>query len=484
MSKFYRFFLVFSIAMGHLFADPPTFDTWNFVLWDYADEVVDVKTAQAHWETLIKFVAKNKIRRVITYIKDPSTYAFFDINQQQGNNYFLYYAKQFVTQFKGQCDLCVFFDRWKFQNPKLAPAVPNDLPSVFPSINTTTFLNLNDKMSWVLGMSQLVNIAEVALDPECDFAPPTPSNPLGAYQLLVNYMNYFRNYHSSEIKNVRIGICYGFDEKPMTFVNLSTLPLPANGDYNLQTYVSNADVNYYYFPTVIDPNWQSHFTAPIVDSVYIEAYDNTIPYNFTLSSTPDIAAQNMLHLDRDEAYKPGTGTITVNANNPKELDGTNTMFTKEVVQSVPVSLQQKDGSYQFAGLVDQVTSDTVMTINSDSQAQGINANFMISESPLKWWYPCIDPSTNPNLLGNICMMFSLENTFFGQNGWTLEAFLQFVNTFYSSGQTSGNPALPIYSEAMTPGDNPEPVFVSLPRNFGVYDFYQIQTNPIYKSLLP
>jgi hypothetical protein len=477
MLKISRLVLLFILFISHLAADTPSFASWNFVLWDYADEVTNVKTAQTHWSNLIAFAQKNNLRRVITMIKDPSQFPFFDINQQKGNQYFIYWAQTFAKTVPN-CDLCVFFDLTAFTNPKLTPAMPTDLPDPFLKLDSTTFLNLPDKMSWVLAMAQLgAPIKEVDLDPECDPVGPGVGGGMGAKQLLINYMNYFRNQNAS-LKNVRLGLCLGFDVKSLTFVNLSNLPLPnAADEYNLDNLLP-ADDNYYNFPTKIAPGnwWGSSSSRPLLDSVYIEAYDNTTPYNFTLQNNPALAAENMLHLYRDEPYMPGTGTITVNTKS-KQVTGIGTQFvTQGVTDGTPFGVTQ-GSSGTIAGRVNgsNPITATQATFYSTSQVNGTSVPYLISESPVKWTFPSIDPNYNPQLLNNICFMFSIEPKYFG--GWTLSNFLLFMTNFYNFGQS----ALPIYTKAM---NDTQTIYVPLPNNFGIYDFRQLQINPNYSSLFP
>lgn len=474
-------------------AATPTFDTWNFVLWDYADEVTtDPSTAQAHWKTLIGFVQQNKIRRVITFIKDPSQYPFYSINQTPDQQYFIYWAKTFAAQCPS-CDLQVFFDRTAF-NSQITTHGPTDLPSPFASITTTNFLNLPDKMTWVWGMLGMgVPIKEVDLDPECSFNTPSDcgSAPnlgggMGAKQLLINFMNYYR-YQNSRFSNVRLGVCLGFDVKSLTFLNLSTLPLPSNGDeYDLNQLLP-ANCNYYNFPTKIAPTtwWGANSPAPLLDSVYIEAYDHSIPYNFTLQSNPTLAATNMLHLYRDEPYMPGSGLISFSSTS-KQLTGINTQFlTQGVTDGTPFGVVQGP-SMTTIGLVNGSLpiTNTSATFYSNATLSGNSMAYSISESPIKWVFPSVNPKVNPQLLNNICFMFSLEpnpvdqqpNTpYFGT--WTLDQFLLFMATFYSQGQT----ALPIYTQSSYPDPT---VYTPLPKNFGIYDFRQLQANPNFSSLFP
>ena len=159
-------------------APPSNFAGWNFVLWDYADEVTpDPQTAQQHWQTLIGFIQKNNIRRVITMIKDPSNFPFFDLNQSPSDQYFIYWAIQ-LSKLAPNCDLQVFFDKDAFKSIA-KPLPPFDLPDPFHKLTETTFANLPDKMCWVVAMRNMgVPIKEIDLDPECDalFADCDPSN--------------------------------------------------------------------------------------------------------------------------------------------------------------------------------------------------------------------------------------------------------------------------------------------------------------------
>lgn len=491
------YLIILALFTAPMVAAPPVpdFASWNFVLWDYADEVSDVPSAQQHWSSLVAFAQKNQIKRVITIIKDPGKNPFFDANQQSGNQYFIYWAGQ-LAKTAPNCDLCVFFELSPFTNGGVFSSVPADLPPPFPSLKNTGFGTWQEKLSWVVLISQQLKAQGITSIKEIDFDPECPGNgtvdPMEAKQLLINYLNLCRT-QVPDLAKMRLGICVGFDMKQLTFANLSNLPLPGPGPdpsnpsaYDIQSLLPSP--NYYYFPTLFAPNnwWGSKSTSPLLDSIYVEAYDHSTPYNFTLENTPSVAAANTLHLFRDEPYMPATGTITILSSSPKTVTGTGTDFINQgVVDGTPVGVLQ-GSSIAILGRVDGAPSSATSAVfYANSLMPVTNSGYYISESPIKWFYPAIDPSFNPQLLNNICMMFSLEPNptdapyqqkyqFFGN--WTLDAFLQFVNSFYQLGQTTW----PIYSNSSIP-NTPN---VPLPNNFGIYDFRQIQQNPKYQSLLP
>jgi hypothetical protein len=63
----------------------PALATQPFVLWEYADDVTSVvQTGITHWKDLAAFIAQNNITRVITDIKDPSHFPFFDVPASGG----------------------------------------------------------------------------------------------------------------------------------------------------------------------------------------------------------------------------------------------------------------------------------------------------------------------------------------------------------------------------------------------------------------
>lgn len=477
MSLFYRWIWVYLLCFSSISADQ--FASWNFVLWDTADEVVSTETAQAHWGDLIAFAQKNNPKRVITMIKNPSQIPFFDVQKQLGNQYFLYWAQAFAQAIPN-CDLCVLFDRTAFTNPKLTLAVPTDLPAPFLKLSSTTFLNLSAKMSWTLAMLRLgAPIKEVDLDPECGPVGVKVGGKKGAKQLLINYMNYFRTQNAT-LNGIRLGVSLGFDDKALTFVNLSNLPLPSEQDeYNLDALLPAA-LNYYQFPTKVSPGnwWGIGSSRPLLDSIYVQVYNSLIPYNFTLQDNPQLAAANMLHLYRDEPYMPGKGTITLNTHS-KQVVGKGTQFLRQgVVDGTPIGVAQKD-SVKIAGKVNGKNrefpiSATGATLNANSQVAGTNLTYFLSEVPIQWTAPSIDLNYNPQLTNQICLMFSLEPSYFGE--WTLDAFLTFVSNFYQKGQS----ALPIYTQAMR---GQQPVYLPLSPFFGIYDFKQIQTNKNYSTLL-
>lgn len=460
----------------------PSFSSWNFVLWDYADEVtVDPATAAKHWQSLLDFIQKNNIQRLITNIKNPSRFPFYDTEQKVDENAFIYWAQKLKQDAPG-CALHVFFDLDLFASS--APAVgPADLPSPFASLSKTTFLNLYQKMCWVEAMIQKgVPIKEVVIDPECQIVgEDNIGGGIGAKQLLLNFMNYYRS-QSPSLEKVGLGAALGFDVKTMAFTNLSVLPLPGPQDpqYDLQSLLP-AHQNYYNFPTKIDPTgwWGSQSVRPLLDSIYIEMYDPTIPYNFTLQNNPELAAENFLHLYRDEPYMPAKGTIAFDKN-AKTVTGNNTQFTQGFENGTPLGVMQ-EGSMITIGRVNTIVSDTEAVFYSFPPFTSANSLYYLSESPLKWVFPSIQLPTNQSILDGIYFMFSLEPnpidkqkqklfSFFGN--WTLDQFLTFLAHFYTLGQTT----LPIYTQ------KEDPVYIPLPKQFGIYDFRQLQANPQFSSL--
>jgi hypothetical protein len=435
------------------------FSTYPFVLWDYAEDIQSTvpSSGSSHWKSLLSFIDSNNITCVITNIKSPNTFPFFSTDTTDPS--FITYAKQLPSS----CELAVLFALDSFiwdANPS-----PSSLPSPYPSL-PSYFEDLPLKMEWVKQMIALgVPIQEVVIDPQ----PANVHGNIGDYQLLIDFMDYFRTLNHLKI---RCSITYGISERTPTYANLDTFPT----DSGLGTLPDN-------FPPLTEglsaPEWRPSSTNPLLDRVYIQAYEPDIPYIFTLDNNPVLAATSLLHNFRDEPYLQGIGTISfstestaVTGNGTSFLNGDPTTHLLAVTEDMPLGVLE-NGIITRIGIVseDVPITATTLSLNSSPSINGSHLPFYQTEIINKWLFPY----TNPSVVNNIYIMFSFENIknndnpFFGS--WSTSQFMSFLESFYSQGKTT----LPIYmQDANTP--------IPMPNNFAIYDFTIFNENLIDKTI--
>ncbi len=457
ISSVYDDYIVRGNASVKKISSPSPFSLYPFVLWDYADDISseDTPSAIKHWENLLQFIASNNIVRVITDIKDPSHFPFFGVSAPAPS--FTNYAQKIPPS----CELAVFFalDGFAWDSMPAPVPVPSILPSPYPML-PAYFLDLPLKMEWVKQMIALgVNIKEVVLDPQ----PAMVHGNVADYQLLIDFMDYFCTENNLD---VRLGVTYGISERTPTYANLDTFPT----DPGLGALPGN-------FPPLTSgymaPEWRPTTTYPLLDHVYVQAYEPDIPYIFTLPNNPSLAASCLLSNFRGDPYVQGIGTISFSSSS-KDVVGTNTVFSTgdpqthllQVIEDMPLGAMQAKVLTRI-GIVseDVAVTNTTLSLNSNPPFSGSNVPFYQTEIINKW----IFPFTNPTVVNNIYIMFSFENLqnnndpFFGT--WSTSQFMAFLQSFYGQGQSE----LPIYmQDANTP--------IPMPNNFAIYDFNIFQQN--------
>lgn len=429
---------------------PSTFSQQPFLLWDYAEGVTtDPATGVTHWEELLAFINANNITTLVTYIKDPSSFPFFN-QYTTGPSVMTYLAKVPST-----CTIYAMYDSSGFELPSPYPAAsPTQLPSPYPAL-PNYFSNLPGKMLWAQQATNFLNRQiSAAIDPQ----PPTPALP-GQYQLLIDFMDYYRT--ENNLTNMLLCITFGISSKNPTYSNTSTFPIPQD----LQTQLYLPPIT----PGDTSPEWRPGTTYPLLNLVVIQAYEDDMPYIFTIPTEPKTAADDLLHNFRDEPYLLGEGTISIDPGS-KNVVGTGTQFvhgTYPIQADMPIGLLI-NGNIVKVGIVNESTpiTDTTFSFYS-SYGTGTSGSvpFYQTEIVNKWTFPYIT-SDQPS---RICIMFSFENMqnnqdpFFGT--WTTEQFMLFLKSFYNDGQTE----LPFYYQDANTS-------IPLPDNFGIYDFKIYQSN--------
>ena len=430
------------------------FSSYPFVLWDYAEDIqsTDSTSDATHWTNLLAFISKNTITKVITNVKDPSTFPFFGVSAEGAS--FMTYAATIPSS----CELAILFELSDFAWDSTPPPTPNPaaLPSPYPAL-PSYFADLPLKMEWVRQMIDLgIPIKEVVLDAQ----PIDPPGDFAEYQLLINYMDYFCTVNN--LDNLRLAMTYGINVKEPTLSNLSSFPTPINlappGNFPPLTSGFTA------------PEWRPSTTHALLGQVYIQVYEPDMPYIFTLPNNPTLAATSLLHNFRDEPYILGEGTISFSPSS-KVVTGTNTAFLTSVppvTADMPIGVLQSNAMV-LVGLVSETVpiTENSLSVNSNPSSSGTNLPFYQTELINKWTFPF----TTQKVVNNICLIFSFENQennkdpFFGT--WTQDQFMDFLTLFLKYGNTT----LPFYmKDSNTP--------LSIPSNIGIYDFVIFQENMI------
>lgn len=429
------------------------FSSYPFTLWDYAEDIQSTvaSSGATHWTNLLAFISDNTIKKLITNVKDPSTFPFFGVSAE-GPSFMTYAAK-----LPSSCELSILFELSDFAWDSTPAPTPNPaaLPSPYPAL-PSYFRDLPLKMEWVRQMIQIhgILITEVVLDAQ----PLNPPGDFAEYQLLINYMDYFRKVNN--LDNLRLAMTYGINVKEPTLSNLSSFPTPNNlappGNFPPLTGGFTA------------PEWRPDTTYPLLDQVYLQVYEPDMPYIFTLANNPTLAATSLLHNFRDEPYILGEGTISFSPSS-RGITGTNTAFLTSVppvTADMPIGVLQSN-EMTLVGLVSETVpiTETSLSVNSNPSIGGTNLPFYQTELINKW----TALFTTQEVVNNICLMFSFENQknnkdpFFGT--WTEDQFMDFLTSFLKQGNTT----LPFYmQDPSTP--------LSIPANIGIYDFVIFQDN--------
>ena len=459
----------FQVTEGNFYQSP-------FVLWDYANFVTqESSTGSNHFSDLNQFIKENNIKTLITYIKEPAIYEFYS-SFDQTVNHFIYWTQQ-IKQFSPNCKIYVLFDDASFTTGYSYPTPPvTSLPSPYSTL-PSNFLIANG-MYWVeLSIQNGAKIDGVVIDPEgANYVNDLPTQVHDTYQTLFNFMDYYKTQRNL---NIDLGATLGVDESRFTSLQVWSFPVSANQESQIGLALSPG-----YYPASLASNWcvswRPNTTYPILNGgVFIQVYEPDMPYIFTLSQYPSLAASYLLHNFRDEPYLLGTGQISLTLGS-NLMQGNGTQFNGQTSECnsgpTPVSntlnqLQDgtKIGLEQFVALhtVKGVTDDDTATIYGNASSNVINQFFFQTEIINNW--PQI-PYT-PDMINLVCFMFSFEGrtaaeqcdfyNYFGSNSWTISGFMSFLNSFYSLGQS----VFPIFSDN---GLDRQPLPLSY--NFGIYDY--------------
>lgn len=441
------------------------FKSQNFVLWDENSDSPDTRTFAEHYQGLMTFMNQQNIRKVILYVKDPANYDFFLPSNADHTNpdNFAYWAVQ-IMQLPNNPEIVILFDRSGFTWPgaTVGGYGSDQIPAYFA--------NPVEKLSWVkaindyLTTNSLPNLTGVCIDPEPPGSwPGLKGAP--AYQTIVNTMDQYKWGNSLTWEN---GMTFGIDAKPSTFSNLKTFPFLTSDDNDqaimAMIYASISTTSNYFpgtifpapsppYPTINAPSWRSSNNAPLLDAVYIQAYQSDVSYIYSLQSNPAQAAQRYLWAFQDLPYAPKTGTIS-GSSGSTTITGTGTSFTTNVLADMPLGIKP---GVKF-GIISNINSDTSLSLYSALSSSISQSSFFGTETVMKWTFPYITPTMASKIYLMFSCNYSVTFPFFGN--WALTNFEDFVSNFYTTGQTSAifyqNP------------DSPTPIPLS--NNFVIYTF--------------
>lgn len=466
--------------------DDEEFSSQNFTLWDIDEDSPKCNSFQDHYTSLVAFVKANNIRRVVVYPKDPDANPFFVLTSQSISNpkTFAYYVKQLVDL---GCEVEIQFDYSNFAASQPFSPIYSYNSEPLPSTNFY-FSNLPQKMNWVAGIMKLIpQVRGITIDPEDD------NNPQGntGYQLIINYMDMYRYDPNNNISNLKTGMTFGINVRNFTFANTTTFTydntqptfyqylVPSCYTAGLQRYPGIPYTDTSVKPPVTYPNedvssWRPSpiSTAPLLDTVYIQVYEDDMPYIFSLSNDPQLAGLALIDAMNQIPYVPAQGLITTTTNSTAVV-GKGTNFTK-AMEGLSIGVGSvAAGNVTTLGIINTVTDATHLTLNGPTTTAVSNKPFLQTEIVMKWPFPYTSTTT----ANRIYLMFSVEtvpedgHSFFGT--WTLNQFMTFVKTFYTQGQTQGIYQSPPQGNTDYCDTVNNPSIIPLPNNFAIYTYYKL-----------
>lgn len=402
------------------------FTNQGFLLWDYLINVSNADLEQ-HFKDLTSLCIRRKIRRAIIFIRDPANSTFFQPTNT-GENSFVFQANNLFNQVRAEVtnfEIAVFFESGNFSSNAPAQSKPtvNPLPSTSLS---EYFSDLGNMLDWSKAMiGQVPGIKEISFDPEASGATKS------IQQLVYNYTDEYK--YLNGLDSIRIGTTVGIDESKITYANLATFPVSNIYTNQIST-----------FPENPQPNWSrgSDATSPLLQSIYIQVYETSIPAIFaagfnsqTGRHNGQLAGQYFNLLLRDQPYLTGQGTITFTQGNPTVTgSGTNFtsfadpfLFANDTVNNIP---------NRKIGVVESIASNTSLSLEDPFAVfSETNSPFTRTEIVTAW---DTQPQLTQEMLNNIYWMLSVNFhsplNFFGN--WQLSDFMDFVSSSVEQNNTA------------------------------------------------
>ncbi len=494
----------------------PSFDSMNFVMWDYRDAAPGQVSLSTYHEWLLTYCHEHPPQRLVLYVTDPTlpNFGFYTANAQPvtipGSMNFVGFLKQLRLQSPG-VEVEVLIDRSSWQNVATPPSsglLP--LPDVWNA--------LPDAFTWLttlMGNSALAGgnpIKGLTIDPEMGCENPNTGCVLTdntcpcasiAYQRIVDWLDHQKRVNG--LSALRIGLALEVDSQNFAKLNVSDFPM----SHDLIQVLSNASPELASFTQGSEPpSWRTAAgdNSSLLQSVYLEAYvgcgqvpgggqiltqgsywrwmtsggcnDSATP----VPTSPAVAALAFQRSLQRIPSVPGVGSIvaTPQGGNNVLITGTGTNFNYSD-QICPyedytrIAISKPDGT--FIPDITQQVSWVLPLSSGDALPSALSAGatgqqVTAGTSPLPFYYTEIPfdwgaPSMTPTMVNRIFFAFSAEKEtvlpFFGY--WTLDNFVSFVDQFRNATQGT-DPTKFIYKDSSGHG-------IAMPmNNFAIYDLKQ------------
>lgn len=369
------------------------FTEQGFILWDYLIGV-DNDGLPAHFDDLIALCQRRKVQRVIVFIKDPSSFSFFQLDSDEG-----FIAKANGLTGEG-INLSVFFETGDFSSSAPALKVPTVNPPPSSKLEGY-FADIQPMLDWAAAVSTKVpGISEIAFDPQAAGATSSIE------QLVYNYSDEYKFLNG--LDKLRLATSLGIDESKECYANTYRFPVPTIFTAHITT-----------FPTAPTWNRGSDPSAPLLGSVYIQCYQTSIPAIF--ESHDGVSSGKMFNaLLRDQPYVNGAGTISF-TKHTTAVDGQGTKF-KALADPFLYAQDKK------IGVVSGATSDEELTLEEPgADFTGEKLPFTRTEVVTAW---DTQPELTQEVVDSIYWMFSVNYkpplSFFGN--WQLLDFMDFIDS--------------------------------------------------------
>jgi hypothetical protein len=455
------------------------FTKQGFILWDYLLEVHNDADCVEHFSNLTELCILRNIQKVIIFIPSPSLpggstkFEFFQNNSSLPQN-FVSMTNDLVNQMRAlpnstNFEVSIFFEPGFFaSNVTEAPPYASGYsettptPPPLPEVALPGFYDdLPNMLNWAAAMiAQVPGIVEIAYDPEGEGTDGTTANK-NNQQDVFNFSDYFKYAHglvytpagSSTAVPIKLGTSPGIDESKIILANLSTFPV--NSVYTA-AYKSGV------FPNP-EPSWRlSNETDPLLQSVYVQAYQSNIPNIFNTATTNGnhnftLSGQRFNKLLKDEPYLTGTGVISCQKGNPIVTGSHGSNF--ETFKGSDGFFFETQAPYKKIGIVGTVDSNTQITFSYGPTVDLPKAKYLRNEIVTGW--PS-QPDITQEMINNIYWMFSvnyapnpnplLSLEFFGN--WILSDFMNFINALNTA--NASNPPFPGFNFPTT--------------NYAIYNF--------------
>lgn len=433
------------------------FTNQHFMLWDYLIHV-DESGYVSHFQDVLTMLQNRKMKRLIVFIKDPGNNAFFDPGTI-GENSFRGQITNIVNTMQAiqpEFYVSVFFasDGSSFTSSADPGTYPshNQPPSNYLS---GYFTYINNMLDWAKAMiADIPGIQEIAFDPEY------PGATKVIQQRLYNYADEYK--YENGLESIKLATTLGIDEAPETYSNLSTFPVPA------LFRAGNIAV-----PSGSSPDWRVGNANPLLQTVYIQCYQTSIPAMFAAGATANTASHDgqlagsyFNHLLRNQPYLDGQGTISFTQGNTTITgQGTNFLSFADPILFAPDPNLPNEALNKVA-VVSSVNSNTSLTSTAAAFTNS-NVSFRRTEIATAWnelEIAGVEFDEAQNIVDNIVWMFSLNYNspflFFGN--WELNDFMNFITTVV----TNNN------KETTAPFRTQDGRILTFPsHNFAIYNFF-------------